>query len=78
MSIQKDNETRQMREFRDRWKAIAEIEAEEQKSASITLRWQQLNSILSMAIGLGLPIEDLQQDDEIVYQRCAKLKGSIK
>jgi len=71
-----DQNKKLVKEFRDRWQAVAEVEIEEQKSASITLRWQQLNAILSMAIGLGLPLAELEQDDEIVYQRWAKLKGS--
>jgi len=53
MSFKQDKKL--VREFRDRWKAVAAVEAEEQKTASIELRWQQLNSILRMAIGLGLP-----------------------
>jgi len=67
-----------MRNFRDRWQVVAEIEAAEQKSASVTMRWQQLNSILCLAIGLGLPIFELNKEDEIVYQRWARLKGSMK
>ncbi|MBC8180838.1 hypothetical protein H8E88_06920 [candidate division KSB1 bacterium] len=70
--------TKQMRKFRDRWQAVAEIEAEEQKSASIALRWQQLNVIYRMAKGLGLSIEESNVDDESVSQRWAKLKGSLK
>ncbi len=64
-----------MQEFRDRWKAVASIEAEEQLSASIEFRWQQLNAILRMAIGLELPLTDSSEDDLVVYQRWAKLRG---
>lgn len=39
-----------VQQFRDRWQAVAAVEAEEQLNASIELRWQQLNSILRMAI----------------------------
>ncbi len=67
-----------MKEFRDRWLAIAAVEAEEQKSASVALRWQQLNAILCMAIGLGLPLAESNNDKEVVYQRWSKLKGSPK
>jgi hypothetical protein len=78
MTIIKENKTIQMRKFRDRWQAVAKIEAEEQKTASITLRWQQLTAILLMAKGLGLTIEKSNEENEIIYQRWAKLKGSLK
>jgi len=51
---------------------------EEQRSASVALRWQQLNAILRMAKALELPIEKSNEDDEIVYQRWVKLRGSLK
>lgn len=67
-----------MREFRDRWQAIEAIEVEEQKSASLELRWLQLNSILRMAIGLGLPLTNSIEDDLVVYQRWVKLRGTLQ
>ena len=67
-----------MREFRDRGKAVEAVEAEEQKTASIELRWQQLNSILRMAIGLRLPLIDSSKDDLVVYKRWAKLRNRLK
>ncbi|HDP99809.1 MAG TPA: hypothetical protein ENN22_11590 [bacterium] len=73
-----DQNKKLIKQFRDRWQAVAAIEANEEKSASVTLRWQQLNAILNMARGLGLPITEDNDDDEIVYQRWSKLKGLIK
>lgn len=67
-----------VQQFRDRWQAVAAVEAEEQLNASIELRWQQLNSILRMAIGLGLPLSDSTEDDLIVYQRWAKLRSMFQ
>jgi hypothetical protein len=32
-----------MKEFRERWQAVAAIEAQEQRAASVALRWQQTN-----------------------------------
>jgi len=66
-----------LRKFRDRWQAVPAIEEQEQKSASIALRWQQLNSIFDMATGLGLSVNESNEADEIVYQRRAKLTGHI-
>ena len=65
---------RLVKEFRDRWQAVAAIEAEEQRMASIALRWQQTNAILRLAIGLGLPLTEPDEEKEIVRQQWAKLK----
>jgi len=64
-----------MKQFRKRWQAVAALEREEQREASIALRWQQLNAILRLAIGLELPLRE-QFEEEIVRQRWAKLKGT--
>jgi len=64
-----------MKNFRERWQAVAAIEAEEQRSASVTLRWQQTNAILRMAIGLGLSLEEADESELIVHDRWAQLKG---
>lgn len=76
MSSQQDEQL--IKAFRDRWKAVEEVEALEQQTASIELRWQQLNSILRMAIGLGLPLTDSSEDDLVVYQRWAKLRSILQ
>jgi hypothetical protein len=64
-----------MKQFRKRWQAVAALEREEQREASVALRWQQLNAILRLAIGLELPLRE-QFEEEIVRQRWAKLKGT--
>jgi len=43
--------------YRDRWLEINEVEKIERRAASIALRWQQTNTISSLVIGLGLPLE---------------------
>jgi len=35
-----------------RWRAVDEIERQELKNATLELRWQQLNAVIGMAIGL--------------------------
>jgi hypothetical protein len=64
------------REFRERWQAVAAVEAEEQRAASVASRWQQMNAILRLAIGLGLPLAKSDEGEEIVRKRWAKLKGA--
>lgn len=63
-----------MREFRDRWQAVAAIEVEEQRSASFALRWRQTNTILRLAIGLGLSLTEIDEAEGLVYHRWAMLK----
>jgi len=62
-----------MKWYRDRWKAVVEIGLKELQAASIELRWQQLDSVVGMAIGLGILKGD--NSEEEVYQRWAKLKN---
>jgi hypothetical protein len=61
--------------YRDRWRAVEEVEREEDETASVALRWQQTNAIFRLAMGLGLLPN--QQDDhkQEVYRRWAVLKG---
>jgi hypothetical protein len=66
-----------VREFRERYEAVAAIEAEEQRDSSLELRWQQLNSILQLANGLGLNPGDSTEEDIMVYQRWARLKAGL-
>ncbi|RPH73302.1 hypothetical protein EHM76_05470 [bacterium] len=63
----------EMKAYRARWQAVAEIERQELQAASLDERWQQLNAAISLAIGLGIMNSD--PSEEGVYQRWAKLKG---
>lgn len=76
MSFKQDEKL--VKAFRDRWTAVEAVEASEQQTASIELRWQQLNSILRMAVELGLPTTESNDDDIIVYERWAKLRNLLK
>ncbi|MGQ9586013.1 MAG: hypothetical protein ACUVXG_11510 [Anaerolineae bacterium] len=65
----------QANEFRERWQAIADIEAEEQRMATLSLCWQQMNAILRLAMDLGLPPAQPSEKVEIVRQQWNRLKG---
>jgi hypothetical protein len=66
-----------VKEFRERWQAVVAVEAEEQRAASIALRWQQTNAIFRLAMGLGLPLaEEDSAEIEAVRRRWALLKGA--
>jgi len=68
-------DARLLKEYRDRWRAVREVEIEEQRRASITVRWQQLNALYAMARGLGLSYQTREDEIETVRQRWARLKG---
>lgn len=61
--------------YRARWQAVAKIELEELRKTSVETKWQQLNSIINLAIGLGLFKAD--PSEEMVYRRWAKLKENM-
>ena len=66
-----------VKEFRERWQAVVAVEAEEQRAASIALRWQQTNAIFRLAMGLGLPLAEKDSAEiEAVRRRWALLKGA--
>lgn len=67
--------------YRDRWDEVEEVIEEERRTASLELRWQQLNAAYGMAKSLGLLRPDPTEME--VFQRWAKLKenpvnGSLK
>lgn len=63
----------EMRAYRDRWQAVAEIERQELQDATLDERWQQLNAVVSLAIGLGIMMPD--QSEDKVHLQWAKLKN---
>ena len=65
-----------MKAYRQRWQAVEEVERQEQRAASIATRWQQLNAILRLAIGLGLKLDQEDKEGMVVHQRWARLKGA--
>ena len=54
------------------WQAVEQVERQELQTATLELRWQQLNAIIGMAIGLG--IFEPTEDETVVFQRWATLK----
>ena len=60
----------------DRWRAVEEVDRQEQREASIELKGKQLNSILRLAIGLGILKADSSEVE--VYQRWAKIKDKAE
>jgi hypothetical protein len=67
MSLKQDLQT-----YQARWQAVEAIQLAERQSASIELRWRQLNAAYGMAKGLGLLQPDASEME--VFIRWAKLK----
>jgi hypothetical protein len=61
-----------LKAFLARWQAVEEFERQELQTATLELRWQQLNAVIGMAIGLG--IFEPTEDETEVFQRWAILK----
>ena len=58
--------------YRERWQAVADFEIMERRDASMTQRWQKLNSLVHMAKALDiLPTVD---DDRIARERWDALR----
>ena len=64
----------QLRAYRNRWKAVAAIEKEEQRQANLEFRWRQLNTLLTMATASELKTNLNQGKVDSVRRRWNLLK----
>ena len=64
-----------LKAYQARWAEVEAVVNEERRTASLALRWQQLNTAFAMAQGLGLLREDPSEAG--VFERWAKLKEKI-
>jgi hypothetical protein len=58
--------------YQARWAEVDAVIAEERRTASLELRWQQLNAAYAFFLGIGIHQEDLSEIG--VFERWAKLK----
>lgn len=61
--------------YRARWQLVNEVQAEELRKATFHERWQQLNSLIRLACGLGWSLTRDDEEIAIVRSRWQKLKG---
>ncbi len=62
-----------IRFYRDRWKAVEEIERQELRAMSLEEHWRKLNAIVRFALESGMQQD---KDDEMeVFLRWAKIKA---
>ena len=60
--------------YRERWKAVEEIERQELRAMSLDEHWKQINSLFQFALGVGIARGD-DDGEKDVFLRWAKLKA---
>jgi len=60
--------------YRERWKAVEEIERQELRAMSLDEHWKQINTLFQFALGVGLKRGD-DDGEKDVFLRWAKLKA---
>ena len=65
-----------IRFYKERWKAVEEIERQELRAMSLEEHWRKLNAIARFAIEMGIARNDDDGEME-VFKRWAKLKSAV-
>jgi len=68
----------QARAFRDRWRAVAAAEVVEHRNASLELRWRQMNALHALGVGLQLISPSAATQEQLVWERWARLKDLLR
>ncbi len=66
----------EMKFYRERWKAVEEIERQELRAMSIEKHWKQINNLFRFAVENGLTRSDDDGEME-VFLRWAKMKAAV-
>ena len=69
----------QVRQWRERWAAVAAIETDEDRRASVADRWRRFQAIMRLARALGWvdsAAEERENEVEAARERWVKLKAS--
>lgn len=74
-AIINDMEVGDIRFYKERWKAVEEIEREELRAMSLEEHWRKLNAIVRFTIETGMKRDDDDGEMEVIL-RWAKLKGA--
>ncbi len=61
--------------YRERWKAVEEIERQELRALTIEQHWKQINNLVRFALENGFTRSDDDGEME-VFQRWSKLRGT--
>lgn len=76
-AIIKFMEVGDIRFYRERWKAVEEIERQELRAMSLEEHWRKLNAIVRFAIETGMQRDDDDGEME-VFLRWAKIKAKYE
>lgn len=66
-----------IRLYKDRWKAVEEIERQELRAMTFEDHWRKLNAIVRFALGTGMEIKRDNSEME-VFSRWSKLKSTYE
>ena len=66
-----------IRFYKERWKAVEEIEREELRAMTLEDHWRKLNAIVRFAIEAGMQREEDDGEMEI-FLRWAKIKAQYE
>ena len=66
-----------IRFYRERWKAVEEIERQELRAMTLEEHWQKLNAIVRFAIETGMQHDDDEGEMEVLL-RWAKIKAKYE
>jgi hypothetical protein len=66
-----------IRFYRERWKAVEEIERQELRAMTLEEHWRKLNAIVRFAIETGMQRDDDEGEME-VFLRWAKIKAKYE
>lgn len=68
-------DTGDIRFYRERWKAVEEIEQQELRAMTLEQHWEKINAIVRFAIETGVKHED-NNNEMAVFLTWARLKGA--
>jgi len=63
-----------IRLYRERWKAVEEVERQELRAMTVEEHWRKLNAIVRFAIETGMKRDNDDEEMEIIL-RWAKIKA---
>ena len=66
-----------IRFYKERWKAVEEIERQELRAMSLEEHWRKLNAIVRFAMEIGMKRDDDDGEME-VFLRWAKIKAQYE
>jgi hypothetical protein len=66
-----------IRLYKDRWKAVEEVELQELRAMTLEDHWRKLNAIVRFALESGMEFDRDESEMEVILQ-WAKLKTSYE